>query len=146
MISAPVRVIAVQDRVAQVVPTETSGCGGCASREACGVSGLGKYFSSRRKSIAVVCDAQVRAGDELQLSLSEGDLIKAGLLAYLLPCVAAVAGAALASGYGDVGSVLGAAAGAASGLVLARVSKWAPHVSVSSERQVATEHTEVTER
>lgn len=132
MISAPVRVIAVQDRVAQVMPTEKSGCGGCASRESCGVSGLGKYFSSRRKTIGVACDAQVRAGDELQLSLSEGDLIKAGLLAYLLPCVTAVAGAALASGYGDVGSAVGAAAGAASGFVLARVSNWAPRVVVQT--------------
>lgn len=132
MISAPVRVIAVQDRIAQVEATEKSGCGGCASRETCGVSGLGKYFSSRRKSISVECDANVRAGDELQLSLSEGDLIKAGLLAYLLPCVAAVAGAALASGYGDVGSALGAAAGAAIGFVLARMSKWAPSVVVQT--------------
>jgi sigma-E factor negative regulatory protein RseC len=129
MISAPVRVIAVKDRVAQVMPTEKSGCGGCASREACGVSGLGKYFSSRRKTIEVACSAQVRAGDELQLSLSEGDLLKAGLLAYLLPCVAAVTGAALASGYGDVGSALGAAVGAAGGFVLARVSNWTPQVS-----------------
>lgn len=132
MISAPVRVIAVQNRVAQVMPTEKSGCGGCASRDACGVSGLGRYFSSRRKTIAVACDAQVRAGDALQLSLSEGDLIKAGLLAYLLPCVTAVAGAALASGYGDVGSAVGAAVGAASGFVLARVSNWAPRVVVQT--------------
>jgi sigma-E factor negative regulatory protein RseC len=129
MISAPVRVIAVKDRVAQVVPTEKSGCGGCASREACGVSGLGKYLSSRRKTIEVACSGQVRAGDELQLSLSEGDLLKAGLLAYLLPCVAAVTGAALASDYGDVGAVLGAAVGAAGGFVLARVSSWTPQVS-----------------
>ncbi|MHB1116842.1 SoxR reducing system RseC family protein [Sideroxydans sp.] len=132
MISAPVRVIAVQNRVAQVMPTEKSGCGCCASRESCGVSGLGKYFSSRRKTIGVACDAQVRVGDELQLSLSEGDLIKAGLLAYLLPCVTAVAGAALASGYGDVGSAVGAAVGAASGFVLARVSNWAPRVVVQT--------------
>ncbi len=132
MISAPVRVIAVQNRVAQVMPTEKSGCGGCASRDACGVSGLGRYFSSRRKTIDVACDAQVRAGDALQLSLSEGDLIKAGLLAYLLPCVTAVAGAALASGYGDVGSAVGAAVGAASGFVLARVSGWAPRVVVQT--------------
>lgn len=132
MISAPVRVIAITDRLAQVEPTEKSGCCGCASRESCGVSGLGKYFSSRRKTIDVACDAQVRAGDELQLSLSESDLVKAGLLAYLLPCVTAVAGAALASGYGDVGSVLGAAVGAASGFVLARVSNWAPRVVVQT--------------
>jgi sigma-E factor negative regulatory protein RseC len=132
MISAPVRVVSIAGRMALVEPTEKSGCGGCASRESCGVSGLGKYFASRRKTIAVECDAQVRAGDDLQLSLSEGDLIKAGLLAYMLPCVAAVAGAAFASGYGDVGAALGAALGAVAGFFLARVSKWAPRVVVQT--------------
>lgn len=132
MISAPVRVIAVKDRIAQVEATEKSGCGACASREACGVSGLGKYFSSRRKTVDVQCDEQVRAGDELNLSLSEGDLIKAGLLAYLLPCVTAVTGAGFATslGWGDAGAVLGAGIGAASGFILARVSHWAPRVVV----------------
>jgi hypothetical protein len=95
MISAPVRVVSSADGIAQVLPTEKSGCGGCASSSSCGVSGLGKYFAHGRKTIAVQCDANVRAGDELYLSMSEGDLLKAGLLAYLLPTVLALAGAGI---------------------------------------------------
>jgi sigma-E factor negative regulatory protein RseC len=132
MISTPVRVIAIKDRVAQVEASAQSGCGGCASREACGVSGLGKYFSARRKTIAVPCDGALRAGDEVQLQMDEGDLIKAGLLAYLLPCVLAVSGAALASPQGDAAAALGAAAGAVTGLLLARWSGWAPRVFVET--------------
>lgn len=132
MISAPVRVVSVSDGKARVEPTAQSGCGGCASKSSCGVSGLGKYFSHNRKAIAVPCDANVRAGDELQLHMSEGDLLKAGLLAYLLPTVLALVGAGIAAscGLGDVGAVLGAANGMAAGFLLGRWSGWAPQMHV----------------
>lgn len=130
MISAPVRVVSSADGIAQVMPTEKSGCSGCASSSSCGVSGLGKYFAHGRKAIAVQCDANVKAGDELQLSMNEGDLLKAGLLAYLLPTVLALAGAGIAAafGLGDIGAVLGAANGMALGLLLGRWTGWAPRI------------------
>ncbi|MDO8988011.1 MAG: SoxR reducing system RseC family protein [Sideroxyarcus sp.] len=141
MISAPVRVVSSADGIAQVEPTEKSGCGACASSISCGVSGLGKYFAHNRKTIAVQCDVNVRAGDELQLSLSEGDLLKAGILAYLLPSVLALVGAGIAAGLGmgDVGAVLGAANGMAMGFLLVRWTGWAPKMSVKNEKQFATE-------
>jgi sigma-E factor negative regulatory protein RseC len=128
MISAPVRVISAANGTAQVESTGQSGCGACQSRESCGVSGLGKYFSGKRKPIEVQCGANVQAGDELQLSLSEGDLLKAGLLAYLLPSVLALVGAGIATalGMGDIGAVLGAANGMAAGFLLGRWTSWAP--------------------
>jgi sigma-E factor negative regulatory protein RseC len=131
MISAPVRVVSSADGIAQVLPAERSGCGGCTSSSSCGVSGLGKYFAHGRKTIAVQCDANVRTGDELQLSMSEGDLLKAGLLAYLLPTVLALAGAGVvaALGMGDVGAVLGAANGMALGFLLGRWTGWVPQMS-----------------
>ncbi|MBI5890930.1 MAG: SoxR reducing system RseC family protein [Nitrosomonadales bacterium] len=130
MISAPVRVISADNGTAQVESTGQSGCGVCQSRESCGVSGLGKYFSGKRKAIEVRCSVNVRAGDELQLSLSEGDLLKAGLLAYLLPTVLALVGAGIAAafGLGDVGAALGAANGMAAGFLLGRLSGWAPRM------------------
>jgi sigma-E factor negative regulatory protein RseC len=130
MISAPVRVVSSADGIAQVEPTEKSGCGGCASSSSCSVSGLGKYFAHGRKTIAVQCDANVKAGDELQLSMNEGDLLKAGLLAYLLPTVLALAGAGIAAafGLGDIGAVLGAANGMALGFLLGRWTGWAPRI------------------
>lgn len=132
MIAAPVRVVSADNGIAQVAPTAQSGCGGCASKSSCGVSGLGKYFSGNRKPIAVACDANVRAGDELQLRMSEGDLLKAGLLAYLLPTVLALVGAgiAAAAGLGDVGAVLGAASGMAAGFLLERWLGWVPQMHV----------------
>jgi len=130
MISAPVRVLSIADGKAQVAPTAESGCGGCASKSSCGVSGMGKYFSHNRKAIAVPCDANVQVGDELHLSMSEGDLLKAGLLAYLLPTVLALVGAGIAAsfGLGDIGAVLGAANGMAAGFLLGRWSGWTPQI------------------
>ena len=134
MISAPVRVIATADGSVQVEPTAQSGCGGCASRSSCGVSGLGKYFSSHRKAITVQCDATVRVGDELHLNMREGDLLKAGMLAYLFPSVLALICAGFASmlGAGDVGAAIGAGCGFALGFILARESKWIPRLVVQT--------------
>jgi sigma-E factor negative regulatory protein RseC len=135
MISAPVRVISIADGKAQVEPTAQSGCGGCASRSVCGVSGLAKYFAGGRQPVEVQCASGARAGDELQLRMEEGDLLKAGLLAYLLPSLFAVGGAAVAtlSGYGDAAAVLGALLGIAAGLLLARLVRWSPLIAVQKE-------------
>ncbi len=130
MIETTARVVSSDNGTVMVQPSTQSGCGSCGSRSVCGVSGLGKYFSGNRKSIAVKCDANVHAGDELQLSMSEGDMLKAGLLAYLLPSVLALVGASVAAsyGFGDVGAVLGAAAGVAVGLLIGRLTGWVPHM------------------
>lgn len=148
MIETTARVVSADNGTILVEPSNESGCGGCKSRSVCGVSGLGKYFSGNRKAIEVQCDAGVRVGDELQLSMSEGDMLKSGLLAYLLPSVLALIGAAVGAtlGMGDAGAVLGAAVGIAVGLLLGRLSGWVPHMNVKSEKQFATEYTETTEK
>jgi sigma-E factor negative regulatory protein RseC len=133
MIETTARVVSSDNGTVLVQPSTQSGCGGCRSRSVCGVSGLGKYFSGNRKSIAVKCDANVHAGDELQLSMSEGDMLKAGMLAYLLPSVLALIGAGVAAeyGWGDVGAVLGATMGVAAGLLLGRLTGWVPKMNAS---------------
>ncbi|MDP2806399.1 MAG: SoxR reducing system RseC family protein [Gallionellaceae bacterium] len=130
MIETSARVVFSNKGDVLVEPTMESGCGSCRSKSSCGVSGLGKYFSSNRRPIAVKCDANVQAGDELQLTMSEGDLLKAGLLAYLLPSVLAliVAGVAASLGWGDLGAVMGMVIGFVAGFLLVRLSGWVPHV------------------
>ncbi|TAJ82222.1 MAG: hypothetical protein EPO42_01510 [Gallionellaceae bacterium] len=137
MIATSARVVSIGDGTARVEPSNESGCGGCKSRGSCGVSGLGKYFSNHRNAIEVKCDTGIRAGDELQLSMSEGDLLKAGLLAYLLPCVLAlvVAGIAASLDLGDVGAVLGAGIGFVSGFLLARLTGWVPRMTVQHKNE-----------
>ena len=133
MIATSARVISIVDGTAKVEPTLESGCGGCRSSSACAVSGLGKYFSNKRQAITVQCDAAVNAGDELQVTMSEGDFLKAGLLAYLLPSLFTIIGAGLAAtlGYQDAGAVVGAVLGFAGGMLLVRLINWVPHMTVS---------------
>ncbi len=130
MIETSARVVSSDKGTILIQPNNQSGCGGCGSRSVCGVSGLGKYFSGNRKVIAVRCDAEVRPGDELQLTMREEDMLKASLLAYLLPSVLAMAGAGIASAYGgsDVLAVLGAAAGVMVGLLIGRITGWVPRM------------------
>jgi sigma-E factor negative regulatory protein RseC len=132
MITTTARVVAISDGQAQVESTAKSSCGSCHTRSSCGVSGLGKYFSGNRKLIPVSCDAQVRAGDELQMSMSEIDFLKAGVLVYLLPSLLTIIGAAVAAtlSLGDVGAVAGAALGFGVGMLLVRIVNWVPRMAV----------------
>lgn len=133
MIATSARVITIANGTAQVEPTAQSGCGGCKTSSSCAVSSLGKYFSNNRKAISVSCDASIRAGDELHMTMSETDFLKAGVLAYLLPSLFTIVGAGLAATleYKDAGAVVGAALGFASGLLLVRLINWKPRMTVS---------------
>lgn len=130
MIETSARVIFAENGTAQVEPVTASSCNSCQTRSSCGVSGLGKYFSNNRKAIAVQCATDIRAGDELQLTMSEGDLVKAGLLVYLLPSVLSLVGAGVASssGLSDGWAVLGMLAGFAVGFLLIRLYGWVPRL------------------
>jgi sigma-E factor negative regulatory protein RseC len=136
MIETSARVISSANGTVLVEASARTGCSSCHSRSACGISGLGKYFSAGRTAIAVQCDANVGAGDELNLSMSEGDFLKAGLLAYLLPSVLTITGAGVATtlGFGDAGAVLGAGIGMAAGFMLARLTAWVPQIRAENKK------------
>lgn len=121
MIETRVRVITAQPGRAWVTAAEATGCGACHAQSACGVSGLGRYFSRRAPLLAIPRD-QARPGDELLLRIDETDLLRAGLFAYLLPTLLGVSAAAGtdAAGLGDVQAVLAAAGGVLLGLFISR--------------------------
>jgi sigma-E factor negative regulatory protein RseC len=137
MITTTARVIETQDGIATVESSAKSSCGSCHSRGQCGIAGLGKYFSGSPRVISIRCESKVRAGDELQVSMSEADFLKAGLLAYLLPSLCTISGAGLADTlhYGDAGAVAGALSGLALGLLLVRLIRWAPIMTVHQFNQ-----------
>lgn len=138
MIETRVRILSAQSGTLLVEPTEAGGCTACQSRESCGISGLGRYFSGRRQPIAIACDGAARPGEERVLAVQEGDLLRAGLLAYMLPALLAVFGAVLGEGRwaGEAGGALGALAGAALGLFIARFLSRAPRLRVLGEHEI----------
>ncbi len=121
MIETRVRVVAARPGVAWVEPSEPAGCGACQASGQCAISGLGRFLSGRRPPIAIACEG-ARAGEERTLAVSEADLLRAGLFAYLLPVVLAVGAAALAgqAGQSDSIAALAATAGLLGGLLLGR--------------------------
>jgi sigma-E factor negative regulatory protein RseC len=124
MIETRVRVVSARGGLAWVEATESGGCSACQSKSSCGISGLGRFLSNRRKPVAVSCGVDARPGQELTLAVEEGDLLRAGLLAYLLPAILAVLGAFLGEHFwhGDAASALAALAGVVLGLAFARLS------------------------
>jgi sigma-E factor negative regulatory protein RseC len=133
MIETRTRIVSVSNGTAWVQPTEDSGCGGCGSRSSCAVSGLSKYFARHQRSIPVPCDASARPGEELMVAVNESELLRAGLMAYLLPALLAVAGAAIGAvnGLGDKGAVLGMVGGVVLGLLVSRLLTRKPRLRTS---------------
>jgi sigma-E factor negative regulatory protein RseC len=133
MIETRARVVSVANGKAWVEASSQQGCAACQSHSSCSVSGLGKFFSRNKPPVAVACDLAVQPGDSLVLSVAESDLLRAGVLAYLLPTVLSVLGAIAAtlSGFGDVAAVVAMLVGFAIGLAIARVFAGAPHFHIS---------------
>ncbi len=133
MIETRTRVISISSGKVWVEASTEQGCAACHSQSTCGLSGLGKYFSRGRAPVAVSCDLAVQPGDSLVMNLAESDLLRAGLLAYLLPTLLSVLGAVVAtlSGFGDAAAALSMLAGFAVGLGVARLSSRAPRFQFS---------------
>lgn len=133
MIETRARVVSVGNGQARVEASSQQGCAACQSQSSCSVSGLGKFFGRNKPPVAVACDLAVQPGDSLVLSLAESDLLRAGILAYLLPTVLSVLGAITASlfGLGDAAAVAATLAGFAAGLAIARAFFRTPRIQIS---------------
>ena len=127
------RVVSLAPGKVWVEASSQQGCAACQSQSTCGASGLGKFFNRNKPPVALACDLAVQPGDSLVLNLAESDLLRAGLLAYLLPALLSVLGALAATHFelGDAAAAAAMAAGFAAGLGIARVFARAPHFHIS---------------
>ncbi|MDP1635558.1 MAG: SoxR reducing system RseC family protein [Gallionellaceae bacterium] len=115
------------------------GCGHCSSEGGCGSGALSKLFcSTKPRRFIVLNRAGAKVGDEVQVSLPDGILLRGAMKLYVLPLTLLLAGgivgAALA-GEGasrDLHAVVGAVAGLLSGFAIAKLS------SSGAVRAVAT--------
>lgn len=99
-----------------LVSVETApACSQCGSRKAC-------HSGGSEQTLALPRMPGLEAGDLVTLALPASRLNHAALLAWLLPALALLAGAALGQWRDgrDTGAILGAAAGLALGLAAAR--------------------------
>lgn len=92
-----------------------SACGSCESAEACG-SGRTKRLQRVHNTIGAC------VGDTVIVSVADGAVLKAALWSYLMPLLAALAGAGAGTALvGDLGALVGTLSGLAAGIALLRV-------------------------
>lgn len=132
-------VIQVSGGEALVQPLDSGGCGHCNSEGGCGSSSLSKLFCSNKpRHFKVKNKVLANVGDEVQVSIPDGMLLRGALKMYVLPLflllLGGIAGASLASETSgrDAYAVAGAVTGLLLGFILARLSPGVGQAIVSS--------------
>lgn len=131
-------VIQVQGEEASVQPLSAGGCGHCDSEGGCGSGTLTKLFCSNKpRHFKVHNEARAEVGDEVQVSIPDGVLLRGAMKMYVLPLIllllGGISGVSLASeAMRDAYAVAGAVVGLLLGFILARLSPGVGRAVVSS--------------
>lgn len=124
MITETGRVLELEGDWAWVACRRQVECARCAEGRGCGGGVLGRLLGDRLHKVrAAIGEVEVRPGDQVLIGLGEDVVLRAAAVVYLLPLLAALAGAVVASslaGAGDLVAVAGAVAGFVLGLAWAR--------------------------
>jgi sigma-E factor negative regulatory protein RseC len=115
------RVVGVADGSALVEVPRQSGCSSCGLDGSCGTSVVAKLFGSGNATRLRVRDRLgVAPGDEVVIGIRSPLLVRASLIAYLLPLLVLIgaSSAADAAGLGDTGAAAVGITGLAAGLWL----------------------------
>jgi len=126
MLETRASVIRVEGAEAIVEAQPSGGCGACSGGGGCGGAGLSRTLCVRPRQFRVRNSVGARVGDEVQVVVADGVLLRSALTLYGLPLLLVFAGAAFGaqwmagSGRRDAGAVIGAVAGLLAGFILAR--------------------------
>ncbi|MEI7842842.1 MAG: SoxR reducing system RseC family protein [Gallionellaceae bacterium] len=114
-------VIHVQGADALVEAKGGGGCGNCDSENGCGSGKLSKLFCTKPRQFTVRNEANAVAGDEVQITLPDGVLLRSSMLMYVLPLSLLMSGGmvgahwanevAMKDAYAALGSLIGLVAG-----------------------------------
>lgn len=140
MIEMRAIVIQLHGDEASVKPIGTGGCGHCDSEGGCGSGTLTKVFCSNdARNFSVRNEVNAKVGDEVQISIPDGVLLRGAIKMYVLPLmlllVGGIAGASLAGDEAigrDTYAVAGALIGLLLGFIFARLSPRAGRAVASS--------------
>jgi len=105
-------VVSVQGEQAEISPARGGGCGHCDSANGCGSGKLSELFcSSQTRKFVVLNSAGAKVGDEVEVTLPEGILLRSSWRVYGLPLLLLFCG-------GLIGSSLAGEAASRDGLAL----------------------------
>jgi sigma-E factor negative regulatory protein RseC len=128
MLTEIARVVAVEGDGVWVETIRQTTCGTCAAQKGCGHGLLNQMASGRKNLVKVLPgpgpQTECRIDDQVVISIPESVILKGSLIAYLLPVLCMLGGAAMGAGLfatnSDIGSALGAIVGLTVGFVLVR--------------------------
>lgn len=106
----------------------SGGCGHCDNQQGCGSGNLSQLFCTEPRRFRVHNGIDAHIGEEVQVSVADGVLLRTALVMYLLPLLLALVGGMLGSqlasdsASSDGYAALGVAFGLASGFVGVRLS------------------------
>lgn len=80
-------VVDVRGKDLLVEARQSGGCGHCDSEKGCGSGKLSQMFCREPRQFLVSNDAGAKIGDEVQVTLPEGVLLRSAILVYLIPLV-----------------------------------------------------------
>lgn len=118
-------VVQLEGAEAVVEAVHGGGCGLCSSNKGCGSGKLSKVFGVQSRQFRVRNEIDARIGEEVQVAVADGVLLRSALTLYGLPLLLLFGGALLGSYWivgtagRDVGSVIGASVGLLVGFPLA---------------------------
>ena len=99
-------VVRIAGSFAWVSCESRAGCERCAQGKGCGGGLLSRLLGDRLFHIRVPVPGGISVGDQVQLGISEGALLGAACLMYLLPLLALMAGALIGDFLGGDGPAL----------------------------------------
>lgn len=110
-----------------VVEAVHGGCGSCGNGNGCGSGNISKMLCVKPRQFRVRNGVGARVGEEVEVAVAEGALLRSALTLYALPLALLFAGALsgahwlAGAGGNDAGAALGAVAGLLAGFALARL-------------------------
>ncbi|MBU0689838.1 MAG: SoxR reducing system RseC family protein [Gammaproteobacteria bacterium] len=118
-------VLSLHGSEAEIAPVGGNGCGHCASGNGCGSGKLSQLFcSNKQRSFKVSNAISAQVGDEVNVGLPDGVLLRNSLLMYVLPLAfmlgASLAAAGIFAEASDIAALLGAVAGLGAGFLMVR--------------------------
>jgi sigma-E factor negative regulatory protein RseC len=134
-------VIRLEGAEAIVEARQGGSCGQCSQEKTCGKAA--QLFSSAPRSFRVRNDMNARVGEEVQISMADGVLLRSAVVMYLLPLALLLAGGMLgshwagAAGHDDAYAATGALLGLAAGFALARLIARRQRVLSSAQPAIA---------
>lgn len=104
------------------------GCGHCDNEKGCGTGKLSQLFCTTPRHFRVRNDIDAHVGEEVQVSVGDGVLLRSALIMYFLPLLLAIGGGMLGMRWAadaageDAYAAIGAVCGLAAGFLLIRWS------------------------